>query len=465
MKKFLLKKRIVCFAILILLFFSCSKNTPEETVVAKLNNEKITFRELEESLWLNPHYSKRAPLKTVRENQLNFLISERRYYLAARQIGLDSDTLIRPKLKYIKDQEVLKGYLETKFLKKIRVDKKELRQGLEMYQKVLRVQNFYFRNKELADKVEAELANGENLEQVVEKIYRDEGLRKIKGEAVYITFGDFDPEIEKVAYSLKKGEISRPVASRYGYHILRVLDIQPNRNTELLSSEMKFEYVRQIIRRRKADSLIHAYLSRLANGRKIQINNRVIDFLTDHTRQVMGKDYETPALFKPIINNKEIADIRLSLKEAEDEVVARFGNEEMTVKDFLNRLREMPPFQRPYLSTRKRMIQSIIDMIRNDLLLKEAYAEGIDRIPEVRKRYRRFQKTFLAEEFYRRLKSEHFKKTNPQQWEAFQSALQEIAWKFPPKILYANLFKDVKNPDSIMVDAPFPLVIKSRYEW
>jgi len=449
-----------------LLLFSCSNNQPENgKIVATLGSEKITFPELEESLWLNPRYSKRAPLKTVRENQLNFLIRERRYYLAAKRVGLESDTLIQPKMKYIKAQEVLKSYLDIKFLKKIHVDDKELRQGLAMYEKVIKVQHLYFRDKEQAEKAEIRLANGESFEQIARQIYRDEALQNSGGEVGYVTFGDLDPGIEKAIYSLKEGEISRPVASRYGYHILRVLDIQPNRSIELLKPETKTEQIRQIIRRRKVDALIREHLSQLAGGQKIRINNRVIDFLVACTKQVMGKEYEEPGLFKPVIKNKELLDIQLGLEDVKNEVLARFGDREMKVKDFLHRLREMPPFHRPYLSTRNRMVQAIIDMMRNDLLLKEAYVEGIDRLPEVRDKYERLQKTFLAEEFRRRLESGQFKKDHPRLREKYQLALQKVAQKYPPRIYYTNLFGDVKNPDSIMVDAPIPLVMKNRYQW
>ncbi len=466
-QKYSVQFRFAVSAVLLFsLLFSCSKNLPESgKVIAIIGNEKITFPELRESLWLNPQYSRRAPLKTVWENQLNYLIRQRRYYLAAKQVGLDGDSLIRPKLKYIRDQEVLKSYLEKKFFRKIRVDDSELQQGLARYEKVIRVQHLYFRDKEQAEKAEVALANGESFEQMARRIYRDPELQNSGGEVGYVTFGDLDPGIEEAIYSLKKGEISPPVASRYGYHILRVLDIQPNRGIELLKPEIKTEQVRMIIRRRKADALIREHLAQLAGGEKIRIHNRVVDFLVARTTRVMGEQYEQPGLFKPPIKNKELNDIQLGLEDIKNEVLARFGEEEMTVEDFLDRLREMPPFHRPYLSTRNRMVQAIIDLMRNDLLLKKAYADGINRLPEVQEKYKKYQKIFLAEEFRRRLESGRFKKEYPRLWETYQSTLQEVARKYPPRIYYTNLFADVKNPETIMVDAPIPLVMKNRYQW
>jgi peptidyl-prolyl cis-trans isomerase D len=39
--------------------------------------------------------------------------------------------------------------------------------------------------------------------------------------------GVLEPEVEKVAFSLAPGEISQPVKSRFGYHILEVIEIRP----------------------------------------------------------------------------------------------------------------------------------------------------------------------------------------------------------------------------------------------
>jgi len=72
---------------LIIIFVSCTKqNTSEEkNVVASVGNENITLKEFENSLILNPQYSIRTTVNTAYGSQINYLIDNEHYYLAAKK--------------------------------------------------------------------------------------------------------------------------------------------------------------------------------------------------------------------------------------------------------------------------------------------------------------------------------------------------------------------------------------------
>ncbi len=75
-----------------------------------------------------------------------------------------------------------------------------------------------------ADSVYNALKQGANFEELAKKVSDDKGSAKNGGVLGWIQPQQTVKEFETVAYSLNKGEISKPVLSPYGYHIIRLDD-------------------------------------------------------------------------------------------------------------------------------------------------------------------------------------------------------------------------------------------------
>jgi peptidyl-prolyl cis-trans isomerase SurA len=79
------------------------------------------------------------------------------------------------------------------------------------------------------------LIKGEPWDSIVMKYSEDGYTRKRKGVMGYITALQILYPIENAAYKLRKDEISMPVRSRTGYHVIQLMETRPSRG-ELQSS-------------------------------------------------------------------------------------------------------------------------------------------------------------------------------------------------------------------------------------
>ena len=60
------------------------------------------------------------------------------------------------------------------------------------------------------------------------RISEDPSAKTNKGDLYYFSVGKMVPEFEEAAFAMKKGEVSaKPIASRWGYHILKIFDRHP----------------------------------------------------------------------------------------------------------------------------------------------------------------------------------------------------------------------------------------------
>jgi peptidyl-prolyl cis-trans isomerase D len=74
-----------------------------------------------------------------------------------------------------------------------------------------------------ANNVRQRLLNGEDFTKVASEVSIDTGTKNKSGDLGWFGKGAMVPEFEAAAFSQKVGEISQPVKSQFGYHIIQVL--------------------------------------------------------------------------------------------------------------------------------------------------------------------------------------------------------------------------------------------------
>ena len=109
-----------------------------------------------------------------------------------------------------------------------------------------------------AEEIRKRLAAGEDFAQVAKASSDDPGSATNGGGLGL--FGRFRmvPQFEEVAYALKVNEISQPVKTPYGYHIIQVQKRQPN----------SYENVEDAVARKRLEDLIQS----LKNGKEEQFD-------------------------------------------------------------------------------------------------------------------------------------------------------------------------------------------------
>lgn len=105
------------------------------------------------------------------------------------------------------------------------------------------------------DKIKAIRAkvNTKNFAEIANKETQDPSGKDKGGDLGWFSAGRMVPEFEKVAFSLKKGEISAPVKTQFGYHIILVEDKKAGETKAL--EAVKSELARLEIQKTKAQDL------------------------------------------------------------------------------------------------------------------------------------------------------------------------------------------------------------------
>lgn len=92
-----------------------------------------------------------------------------------------------------------------------------------------------------AEKVRSQIQNGADFATMAEEYSDDETTRESGGELGAVVRGVLVPDLEEAVFSLELGELSQPIKTDHGYHIVQVTDIIPER-------QLAFEQVKERIR-------------------------------------------------------------------------------------------------------------------------------------------------------------------------------------------------------------------------
>jgi parvulin-like peptidyl-prolyl isomerase len=85
------------------------------------------------------------------------------------------------------------------------------------------------------------------------------------------------PEFERAASSLKPGEVSDPVKTRFGYHIIKLVDIKKG---DPASFEQSKESIKKQLLAEKRKKLFDSYVEKLKLDSKITKDETVLSSLT-----------------------------------------------------------------------------------------------------------------------------------------------------------------------------------------
>lgn len=102
------------------------------------------------------------------------------------------------------------------------------------------------------------LDHGAKFEELA-KLHSEDASAPSGGDLGWVSPGDTVPEFEHAMNRLKDGEISDPVQSPFGWHLIQVLE----HRTKDMSNEKKRQTARQAIRARKADAAFQEWIQRL----------------------------------------------------------------------------------------------------------------------------------------------------------------------------------------------------------
>ncbi|WP_050614232.1 peptidylprolyl isomerase [Bacillus testis] len=204
-------------------FYDALKDNGGEQVLQELVYEKILSKEYKVS---DKELDKRV--QSLKE-QLGD-----NFEMALAQYGYKDEADLRKNFKIAMLQE-------KAAVKDIKVTDEEVKKAYEEYKPEIKARHILVADEKTAKEVKAKLAAGEKFEDLAKKYSTDTASAKEGGDLGWFGAGAMVPEFETAAYKLQKDQISDPVKTDNGYHIIQVTDKKEKKPFKDMKKDLEYQ--------------------------------------------------------------------------------------------------------------------------------------------------------------------------------------------------------------------------------
>ena len=208
--------------------FAAAEDKPGDTVVATVNGQPITESDLRfaenelggEIANLPPEVKRRALAEYLIDNELFAKAAEEAKISATPEYEQQMRYLKRRVLRELYFDKTLKGKIGEDEAKKIYTEKiAQLKPEEEIEARHILVDS-----EEKAKELHTKIVAGADFAQLAKENSTDTGSKDQGGVLGYFGHGQMVPEFEAAAFKLEKGQVSEPVHTNFGWHIIKVDD-------------------------------------------------------------------------------------------------------------------------------------------------------------------------------------------------------------------------------------------------
>lgn len=242
-------------ALILILFAACSdQEKPDPEIIATTEYGEITkeqfYNELKERF--GEDVLKEMITRQILENKMDvnskdeFAELDKEIEDMRDQLGNQFDELIKQQgFKTTEDYRYVLylSKLEYNFATSdIEVTEDDVREYYERLQEEIHARHILVKEKETAEEIIERYNNGEEFAALAEE-YGTDGTAKNGGTLGYFTAGKMVKPFEDAVYALEVGEISEPVQTDFGWHVIFVEDRREN-ETEIGEFDEVKDYLR-----------------------------------------------------------------------------------------------------------------------------------------------------------------------------------------------------------------------------
>ena len=377
---------IIFIVMLTFCIFGCGSN--DNPTLAKVGDYVISVEEF------NNFFNSAAPFQTAddefekRRETLDSIINTRMFIQGAYEKGIDKVEELARVVLANKDKLLLDVLSQRIIVDNSEPTESQMKEFWNKLEYKNRTSHILVDNIDTAQMVLKKIEDGENFEKLAHDYSIDPSAGKNKGDLGYFTWGDMVDEYQNAVLSMEPGQVSPPVKTRFGYHIIKLVDRLPNEyrtDFEQMKPSLK-ERLTNIIRRNKGE----AYFNDIKERYPIRIDTASCDYII-HKREISYPPMLLESLPK---NDFDLEQLDRSEKEL---ILGTWNGGQITIMEYLEMCKNLSPTIKPDFDDYDSLAVVIFNLKITDILVSEAHNMGLDNDPDYIKKVKLLKELAMAD--------------------------------------------------------------------
>jgi peptidyl-prolyl cis-trans isomerase C len=204
---------------------------------------------------------------------VQYIVNKKMMAMEARSMGYADKADIKTKYEWDFDDVLSHAYFTENIEKKSDVTEKEARVYYDAHIGdfvEIKAQHILVKSKQLADSLHKRIIDGESFDELAKKHSEDATTKEKGGSLGAFTKGVMVQEFEDAAFALSDGEVSQPVKSVFGYHIIKA-----NERKKYSFDDSKDKIIK-MIKEKKQQQVFEKAIADLKKKYKVTVNSDAV---------------------------------------------------------------------------------------------------------------------------------------------------------------------------------------------
>lgn len=379
---------VLMIAAVLMVAIGCSKK--EGTVVAKVGDRPVLIEDIEDYMGRRGfRFASAEDELNSKRAYLDSFINQELLIIGAFEHNLENQEEV---LKVVEGERVkflLEVLFDEKILSKATPSEAEIKDWYVRMGEEIKASHIIAETEAEAQDIIQKLKDGAVFEELAVEYSIDPSAKRNQGDLGWFTWGNMVDNFQNAAFKMQPGEVSAPVKTEYGYHVIKVVD-RRELDRRPGYEELK-DQIRSSIMERRKRTLMVEYADELQEKYPITIEKPTCQFVLNKLEFLYPETIGNTPRWR---NNIDPAQLDLDEKAL---VLGRYTGGQLTLGDYLTNLRRVPPDKRPDFDKYDSLSEVVFQMSFMDILQIEAKALGLENNKKYKDKIRKFKELAMAD--------------------------------------------------------------------
>jgi peptidyl-prolyl cis-trans isomerase C len=382
---------VLLMAALALFLPGCGKKA--NPILAKVGSDEITAQDLNDifnrsgsrfQTFEDEYNSRRTILDSLTIQQL--LIQ------AAYKKHIDASEEVNRIVLASTDKFLLDILYQREISDKIKITDQEVRDFYDKLEYKVKASHILLPSQEMARMVMDSLKGGASFEEMAVNHSIDPSAKTNRGDLGYFIWGRMDPSFQEQVFKLNPGEMSEPFETRYGWHIVKMMDRVPNDQRQ--GFEQMKAGIRTSLENIKTSMLMEQFRNKLKEKYPIKVEIPTCEYLMQRRTSLYP-----PQLLETLPKND--FDVNQLDRDEKEMVLASWDGGQITLGQYLSTIRTL---QRQYaripipnFDQYDSLASFLFQINAQAILAQESRRSGLENDPEFKRKIKKFKELTMAD--------------------------------------------------------------------
>ncbi len=377
----------VAMAAFLALMAGCGKKG--NPTLAKVGGNEIKFLDFNENFgsWKQTYTSAQHEFDQ-KKMWLDTLVVTQLLINAAYEKNIDKLEELSRVVLANRNRFLLDALYQEKIMKDSEPSDAETKQFYNNLEFQLRAYHILINDIDTANMLVEKLKGGENFEKLAFDYSLDPSAKRNRGDMGYFLWGAMVDEFQVAAFAMEPGEISPPVKTRFGYHIIKLIDRTPNDlrgEYDNIKDSLKIQMTTMIRQKR-----LMSFMDEIEAKYHVTVDTTTCNYLIFKRSEL----YPSELLAQVPKNDFDLEQLDRNEKEL---VLAGWDGGQISLLEYFTLSRSFPENAKPNFDQPDSLASFIFRLKTEEILAIEATKLGLDQMEYFENKLKKFKEYTMAD--------------------------------------------------------------------